>query len=281
MTTNQLFRELKSRIEACYEGHEADAIALMVMEEVLHYSRVDVLLRGDVEQDEVFANRIRHIAQRLCDGEPIQYILGHTTFHGHSFRLTPATLIPRPETEHLVDIIVDDAGGEADLRVLDIGTGSGCIAITLALETKAKVTAWDIAEEALMTAKANAEALKANVIVERKNVFETNGDERRWDVIVSNPPYICEKEKAHMESNVLDHEPSIALFVPDSDPLLFYRAITRYASSSLNKGGRLFFEINPLYAKEMEAMAEEEGFINHETREDQYGKARMMKIWKE
>ena len=254
---------------------EARAIARILLEDVLGFTLADIYGGKQIYVSEEFERAFILIKQ----GAPVQYAVGKALFANRYFKVNKGVLIPRPETEELCQWVAEDCKTAG--TILDIGTGSGCIAITLALETKAKVTAWDIAEEALMTAKANAEALKANVIVERKNVFETNGDERRWDVIVSNPPYICEKEKAHMESNVLDHEPSIALFVPDSDPLLFYRAITRYASSSLNKGGRLFFEINPLYAKEMEAMAEEEGFINHETREDQYGKARMMKIWKE
>lgn len=279
MTYQDICREIAGVIDShgkrAFDEREARAIARILLEDVLGFTLADIYGGKQIYISEEFERAFILIKQ----GAPVQYAVGKALFANRYFKVNKGVLIPRPETEELCQWVAEDCK-TAD-TILDIGTGSGCIAITLALETKAKVTAWDIAEEALMTAKANAETLKANVIVERKNVFETNGDERRWDVIVSNPPYICEKEKAHMESNVLDHEPSIALFVPDSDPLLFYRAITRYASSSLNKGGRLFFEINPLYAKEMEAMAEEEGFINHETREDQYGKARMMKIWKE
>ena len=280
MTFQDICREIAATVDShgkmVYDEREARAVARVLVEDVLGLNIAD--LYGGVTMESPNADFMRAL-DLVRQGVPVQYAVGKALFANRYFKVNKGVLIPRPETEELCQWVAEDCKTAG--TILDIGTGSGCIAITLALETKAKVTAWDIAEEALMTAKANAEALKANVIVERKNVFETNGDERRWDVIVSNPPYICEKEKAHMESNVLDHEPSIALFVPDSDPLLFYRAITRYASSSLNKGGRLFFEINPLYAKEMEAMAEEEGFINHETREDQYGKARMMKIWKE
>ena len=279
MTYQDICREIAGVIDShgkrAFDEREARAIARILLEDVLGFTLADIYGGKQIYVSEEFERAFILIKQ----GAPVQYAVGKALFANRYFKVNKGVLIPRPETEELCQWVAEDCKTAG--TILDIGTGSGCTAITLALETKAKVTAWDIAEEALMTAKANAEALKANVIVERKNVFETNDDERRWDVIVSNPPYICEKEKAHMESNVLDHEPSIALFVPDSDPLLFYRAITRYASSSLNKGGRLFFEINPLYAKEMEAMAEEEGFINHETREDQYGKARMMKIWKE
>ena len=280
MTFQDICREIAATVDShgkrVYDEREARAVARVLVEDVLGLNIAD--LYGGVMMESPNADFLRAL-DLVTQGVPVQYAVGKAIFADRYFKVNKGVLIPRPETEELCQWVAEDCKTAG--TILDIGTGSGCIAITLALETKAKVTAWDIAEEALMTAKANAEALKANVIVERKNVFETNDDERRWDVIVSNPPYICEKEKAHMESNVLDHEPSIALFVPNSDPLLFYRAITRYASSSLNKGGRLFFEINPLYAKEMEAMAEEEGFINHETREDQYGKARMMKIWKE
>lgn len=281
MTTNQLFRELKSRIEACYERHEADAIALMVMEEVLHYSRVDVLLRGDVEQDEVFANRIRHMAQRLCDGEPIQYILGHTTFHGHSFRLTPATLIPRPETEHLVDIIVDDAGGEADLRVLDIGTGSGCIAISLALALKwPEVTAIDISEAALKVAQENAMQLGAQVDFRLADILSLAPPQDAYHIIVSNPPYVCQSESAEMERHVLEHEPASALFVPDADPLIFYRAIAAFAQVALLPGGHLYFEINRRFGTEICHLLLNRGFEAAEVINDPFGAPRYVKARK-
>lgn len=281
MTTDQILREFKQRIEACYDRREADAIALIVMEEVLHYSRVDVLLRGDVEQDEVFVDRIRSIAQRLCQGEPIQYILGYTTFHGHTFRLTPATLIPRPETECLVDMIVDEAGDEPDLRVLDIGTGSGCIAISIALALKwPEVTGIDISEAALEVARKNAEQLGAQVDFRHADILSLAPEGERYHIIVSNPPYVCQSESAEMERHVLDHEPASALFVPDSDPLLFYRAIATYAQTALHPGGRIYFEINRRFGPEICHLLAARGFDATQVINDPFGNPRYVKATK-
>ncbi|MGM9869105.1 MAG: peptide chain release factor N(5)-glutamine methyltransferase [Sodaliphilus sp.] len=281
MTTDQILREFKRQIAACYERGEADAIALIVMEEVLHYSRVDVLLRGDVEQDEVFADRIFGIAQRLCEGEPIQYILGHTTFHGHIFRLTPATLIPRPETECLVDMIVDEAGDEPDLQVLDIGTGSGCIAISIALALKwPEVTGIDISEAALEVARKNAEQLGARVDFCHADILSLAPNDERYHIIVSNPPYVCQSESAEMERHVLDHEPASALFVPDSNPLLFYRAIAAYAQTALHPGGRIYFEINRRFGSEICHLLAASEFESTQVINDPFGNPRYVKATK-
>ncbi len=275
MTTEQIIIELKHRLQECYDVAEANALARMVVEEVLHYSPVDVLLRGNVEQDEVLVERIRSIAGRLCKGEPIQYIFGHARFHGHEFKVTPATLIPRPETELLVDMITDDAGGAADLRVLDIGTGSGCIAISLALALRwPEVEAFDISAEALAVAKENAASLKAKVDFVQTDILTAVPEADSLDVVVSNPPYICDSERADMERNVLEHEPATALFVPDADPLLFYRAIAGYGCHALRPGRWLCFEINALYANEMETMLGDMGYRDIKTIKDIYGKNR-------
>jgi len=169
--------------------------------------------------------------------------------------------------------------------ILDIGTGSGCIAITLALDCpEAKVTGWDISEDALRIARENAQRLNAeNVTFEHQDILYPLSSllsplsSKKWHTIVSNPPYICEKERAQMERNVLEHEPEVALFVPDDDPLLFYRAIARYAVRTLKPGGSLYFEINPLYASEMQRMLNDEGFSHTEIRNDQFGKQRFTK----
>ena len=279
MTYQDICREIAnvedSHGKRAYDEREARAVARILLEDVLGFTLADIYGGKQVNCSADFIRAFNLIRQ----GVPVQYAVGKALFADRYFKVTKGVLIPRPETQELCLWVAEDCKTAG--TILDIGTGSGCIAITLALETKAKVTAWDIANEALQTAKTNAQVLGADVTVERQDALKVTDDGRRWDVIVSNPPYICQKEKVDMEANVVDHEPSIALFVPDSDPLMFYRAITRYASTSLNKGGCLFFEINPLYAKEMETMAEEEGFAHFETREDQYGKKRMMKIWKE
>lgn len=278
MTTEQIIIELKHRLQECYDVAEANALARMVVEEVLHYSPVDVLLRGNVEQDEVFVNRIRSIADRLCKGEPIQYIFGHARFHGHVFKVTPATLIPRLETELLVDMITDDADGTADLRVLDIGTGSGCIAISLALVLRwPEVEAFDISAEALAVAKENAASLKAKVDFVQTDILTAVPEADSLDVVVSNPPYICDSERADMERNVLEHEPATALFVPDADPLLFYRAIAKYAAVALKPAGRIYLEINRRFGGETCRLLEENGFEQAQVVRDQFGNPRIVK----
>ena len=278
MTTEQIIIGLKRRLQECYDVAEANALARMVVEEVLHYSPVDVLLRGNVEQDEVFVEHIRSIADRLCKGEPIQYIFGHARFHGHEFKVTPATLIPRPETELLVDMITDDAGGAADLRVLDIGTGSGCIAISLALALRwPEVEAFDISAEALAVAKENAASLKAKVDFVQTDILTAVPEADSLDVVVSNPPYICDSERADMERNVLEHEPATALFVPDADPLIFYRAIAKYAAVALKPAGRIYLEINRRFGDETCQLLEENGFEQAQVMRDQFGNPRIVK----
>ena len=208
--------------------------------------------------------------------------LGEADFAGRTFHVEPGVLIPRPETAELCQWIEEEVSSlKADEKkqILDICTGSGCIAITLGLNIpNSEVTGWDISEDALRIAQGNVEMLKArNVRIEYQNALMLPKTAETADIIVSNPPYICEKEKADMEKNVLEHEPSIALFVPDEDPLKFYRAIAEYASSALKSEGALYFEINPIYEKETREMLEELGFKDIETKEDAFGKKRMMK----
>jgi release factor glutamine methyltransferase len=233
-------------------------------------------------------SRLEELMQRLETGEPVQYVIGSTEFCGRRFSVAPAVLIPRPETEELCDWVCEKIGTSSP-RILDIGTGSGCIAATLALDIpQSSVSAWDISTPALAIARANAERLNAHVsfdevdILERSKavVGEAISEASRWDVIVSNPPYICECEKADMSDNVLKNEPSSALFVPDDDPLLFYRNIAEYAIRSLAPGGFLFFEINPLYLSPLCELLRQVGFCGVEVREDQFSKPRMMMAFK-
>ena len=254
-----------------YDVREARAVARVFLEDLYGFSTADMY--GGREAEGCEEN-----VERLVKGEPVQYVVGKALFADRYLTVRKGVLIPRPETEELCGWVAKET--KENTEVLDIGTGSGCIAITLALDTKARVTAWDIADEALETARENSRELKAAVRVERQDMLQPPTDGRQWDIIVSNPPYICEKEKAEMEANVLDYEPHIALFVPDEDPLRFYRAIARYASTSLRKGGLLFFEINSGCAREMERMLVAEGFMEVETRTDQFGRERMVKAKK-
>jgi len=225
---------------------------------------------------------------RLEGGEPIQYVLGRACFCGRSFAVAPGVLIPRPETEELCRLIIDTHPSES-LNILDIGTGSGCIAITLALEMPdAEVEAVDISPEALAIAGANAARLGAKVSFHQYDILSEDspplGRGRGWgapstpkyDIIVSNPPYICERERADMERNVLDYEPHTALFVPDDDPLLFYRTIGQKALTMLVPGGILCFEINPLYCDQLIELLRSQGYCEVETVSDSFGKRRFV-----
>ena len=244
MTTREAILLLRSELATCYDSREIEGITRIIFEDVLLWQPIDIVMRENEPLPEFFDNRLASIISRLKQHEPLQYILGKARFHGHSFAVTPATLIPRPETEQLVDMIVDENPG-SDLQVLDIGTGSGCIAISLARALKfAQVTATDISRAALEVAQQNAAALKTRVKFLEQDILSCRAPSEVWDIIVSNPPYITEQEKAAMERNVLDYEPASALFVPDDDPMLFYRPIASYASRGLKNGGRLYLEIN-------------------------------------
>lgn len=298
MTYNQLWK----RLTTIYNEREAQAIVRTVLDALFGMSLTDICLGKVTQLSADDTTRLEKIMQRLEKSEPVQYVLGAEWFAGRLFDVAPGVLIPRPETEDLVKWACDEAkekekednskeergkeekevskkGEEAPHpSILDIGTGSGCIAITVALALpQARVTAWDISTDALAIAAGNAHRLGASVRFEHQDALSAPDDEERWDVIVSNPPYICDKERADMSDNVLSYEPELALFVPDSDPLLFYRAITRYASKALKPGGRLLFETNTAYAHEVAQAMANEGFTAIEVRNDCFGKPRMVK----
>lgn len=266
------------RLDAIYGKGEVEAIARIVMEEVLHYSTVDSILRAQNEAPEFMPGRLEDIIQRLERNEPIQHILGVAVFHGHRFSVTRATLVPRPETEQLVDLIVDGNGQREDLRVMDVGTGSGCIAISLARALKfAQVTAIDVSQEALAVAQANAQALKARVKFQRADILAMPlWPAHSLDILVSNPPYVCHSERAGMERNVLDYEPANALFVPDDDPLLFYRPIVRQAAHALADGGQLYLEVNRRYASDVAALITAAGLVDTRIHLDTFGNQRFV-----
>lgn len=271
------YRELWRTLEPLYGNGEARAVTDYVLDVCFGLSKADILCGAVEEMTAEKTAELNKIFGRLTEGEPVQYVLGRAEFSGRWFNVRPGVLIPRPETEELCAWITADSKASGSPKVLDIGTGSGCIAITLQLDMpESKVTAWDISADALDVARENAQQLGANVNFVKLDALNAK-PEGEWDVIVSNPPYICEKEKKDMAVNVLEHEPHTALFVPDADPLLFYRAITRLAVQTLNKGGRLYFEINPIYADDTCRMMRAEGMTAVELRSDMYGKQRMAK----
>lgn len=271
------YRELWRTLEPLYGNGEARAVTDYVLDVCFGLSKADIMCGAVEEMTAEKTAELNKIFGRLMEGEPVQYVLGRAEFCGRWFSVRPGVLIPRPETEELCAWITADSKASASPKVLDIGTGSGCIAITLQIDMpESKVTAWDISADALDVARENAQLLGANVNFVKQDALNAK-PEGEWDVIVSNPPYICEKEKKDMAVNVLEHEPHTALFVPDADPLLFYRAITRLAVQTLNKGGRLYFEINPIYADDTCRMMQAEGMTAVELRSDMYGKQRMAK----
>ena len=324
------YQQLWQSLTPLYDAGEAQAIVRTVLDVKYGMTLTDIICGkvNEISADE--ERKLEEIIIRLQKGEPVQYVLGEADFAGRPFHVEPGVLIPRPETAELCQWIEKDmieksivssgdssedssgnspqATDDAKL-ILDICTGSGCIAITLGLNIpNSEVTGWDISEDALRIAQGNVEMMKAgNVRIEHqdalalpkaaetdnekmkgnddKEVVKPKGEAKtpstqKWDLIVSNPPYICEKEKADMEKNVLEHEPSLALFVPDEDPLKFYRAIAEYASSALKSGGALYFEINPIYEKETREMLLKLDFKDIETKEDAFGKKRMMRAIK-
>lgn len=272
------YRDLWRGLEPLYGKREARAVTDYALEVYFGLSKADVLCGAVEEMIPEKAALLQRLFDRLRQGEPVQYVVGRAEFAGRWFSVRPSVLIPRPETEELCALIVEENRHKAPLKVLDIGTGSGCIAVTLQLDMPgSEVTAWDISDLALDVTRENARRLGADITVERRDALALQPLGEQWDVIVSNPPYICNNEKKDMSRNVLDHEPHSALFVPDDEPLLFYRAITRYAASALRPGGALYFELNPLYADLTADMARQEGFTQVSVIDDMYGKRRMMK----
>ena len=276
------YQQFWQSLTPLYDAGEAQAIVRTVLDVEYGMTLTDIICGKVNELSSDEERNLEEIITRLQNGEPVQYVLGEADFAGRTFQVEPGVLIPRPETAELCQWIEEEVSSlEADdpKQILDICTGSGCIAITLGLNIpNSEVTGWDISEDALRIAQGNVEMLKAgNVRIEYQDALMLPKVAEAADIIVSNPPYICEKEKADMEKNVLEHEPSIALFVPDEDPLKFYRAIAEYASSALKSEGALYFEINPIYEKETREMLEELGFKDIETKEDAFGKKRMMK----
>ncbi len=276
MTTREATNTFKRRLHGVWPDHELQQMMRIILEDVMHYTPVDAVIHEHDELPDFFEAKLSGIIERLLRHEPLQYVLGEARFHGLRFKVTPAVLIPRPETEMLVDMVAD-ANPQPDLRVLDVGTGSGCIAIALARTLKwPQVTATDVSAQALAVARQNAEALKAtNVRLVQQDILQTEPPRKpEYDVVVSNPPYIFQSERAGMEANVLDYEPGTALWVPDDDPLLYYRTIARYAAAALVPGGRLYFEINRAQGSATAALLGSLGYTGVNVTRDQFGNER-------
>jgi len=273
MVLREAIGQLRNGLVGLADAQEVQAMIRIICEDVFNYDQVDVALRQESELPVFAPERITDIIARLRRHEPLQYIIGSARFHGHRFKVTPAVLIPRPETEQLVDLIIDENPG-SDLRVLDMGTGSGCIAISLARALKfAQVDALDVSRDALAVARENASSLKVKVRFFESDMLAPQ-PAATYDIIVSNPPYVCWSEREAMERNVKDYEPGQALFVPDNDPLLFYKAIVPYAAQALEHGGRLYLEINQRFGAEVERLMRDVGLDEARIIEDSYGNQR-------
>ena len=267
---------LREQLSKSYEPQEANALARIIFCDMLGQSNVDYYLCKDMDLSGNEEEKVKSILQRLEKYEPIQYIEGKKYFSGREFFVRQGVLIPRPETEELVELAAQACKPNA--KILDIGTGSGCIAISLAKKLpEAEVHAWDISEAALEVAKQNNEQLSASVHFEQHDIltYQATGEEA-FDLIISNPPYITESEKAEMEANVLAWEPSIALFVPDNDPLLFYRRIGELALRMLTPNGKLFFEINRAYGDATKQLLCNQGYRNIHIQKDLSGNDRFV-----
>ena len=285
-SSKTLFNQLVSEITSVYEENEAKSIVYLLLEHYLNLSKTDILLDNNFSQVFDFQN----IIVRLKANEPVQYIIGDTEFYGRKFKVTFDTLIPRPETEELVQLVVSSwkSSGEplavgsisqSLIKILDIGTGTGCIAISLACELpNSQVYAYDISESALKVAKGNAERNNANVIFEQMDILNISPSSLpTFSIIVSNPPYVMNAEKLEMEQNVLDYEPHLALFVEDSNPLIFYKAIAEFASKNLINKGLCIVEINQAFGLETAELFWNKGFRYVEVVKDMFGKDRMVK----
>lgn len=282
LTVSDLKSNFIKELSEIYPSEEIESIFNILSEKYLNLSRVDVALNRNEIISKVNIVKFDRVIDRLKTFEPIQYIIGETEFFGLPFKVNSHTLIPRPETEELVQLILDEVSQFKNkselLEVLDIGTGSGCIAISLAKNLpRAQVSALDISNDALMVAKKNAEINQVSLSFFECNILTCQSLPRNYDIIVSNPPYVRELEKEFMEANVLAHEPGLALFVEDSDPLLFYRKIAALAKVNLKPNSALFFEINEYLGEDMASLLEDMGFQRIEIKKDIYGKDRILR----
>lgn len=277
MTLPEIKELFLERLGGLYPDTEIESFFYLILEHRLGMRRIDLALRPETRVQPQLRDELNTMLVDLARHRPIQYILGQTEFAGMTFRVDESVLIPRPETEELVNWVLEVARHKSSPRILDIGTGSGCIPITLAVNLpNAEVQALDISATALETARKNAERLKAEVKFFQHDILGPADLEGGYDIMVSNPPYVRRSEKELMRDNVLKHEPAIALFVDNEDPLLFYRRIAEHAVRSLKSGGHVFFEINEALAENTAELLRMGPFANIQIREDIYGKERMI-----
>jgi release factor glutamine methyltransferase len=283
-TIKDVFLEFQQGLTGVYDSRETEAITLLVLEEITGMSRAKLKAFPEDEVNGEAIEKISGLLEELKTGRPVQYILGSTEFYGLNFLVNPATLIPRPETEELVEWIIESqklkVKSQKLISILDIGTGSGCIAISLKKNLPdTDVTAIDISADALHTARQNAVINEVKVEFILDDILNTKFEIEysNFEIIVSNPPYVTLQDKLMMHQNVTGFEPHSALFVPENAPLIFYKAIADYANEHLSPGGILFFEINENFGKETVELLTDKGFINIELRQDMGGRDRMVK----
>ncbi len=281
MTIKQYRDQFIQELTPLYDAGEAESFFYLILEFKHQLKRIDIALQPELVFSIAELETWNSVLEQLKKEIPIQYILGTTHFYGLEFEVNENVLIPRPETEELVDWIIKSQKSEVrnkKVKILDIGTGSGCIAISLAKNLpNAEVFALDVSEKALATAQKNAELNQVQVQFICQSILETEDLGQQFDIIVSNPPYVRHLEKQEIKKNVLDNEPHLALFVADDDALIFYRKIAQLALKNLNQTGQLYFEINQYLGQEMLSLLQEMDFKNSELRQDIYGNDRMTK----
>jgi release factor glutamine methyltransferase len=272
---NRITSYIRQSLELVYSPQEIKSLILIICRDILRLTVTDIYLNKDIDLSGEKWKELENTVERLQKQEPIQYIREYADFFGISFHVAPGVLIPRPETEELVEMIIKENQGAS--RILDIGTGSGCIAISLAKHLpQATITAWDISEEALTIARENNDRLGTTVLFYNRNVLNISSCEEEYDLIVSNPPYITKAEKAEIEARVTNWEPDIALFVPNEDPLRFYRHIALLGRKLLSNKGKLYFEINQAYGEETAETLRKSGYGNIRITKDLLGKDRFV-----
>lgn len=263
MTVGETVKYIVDRLSPVVaSAGEARVTAGIIMESLKGHSATDLIIKADSPVSDYIRTKVDEVIERLLRHEPIQYITGYTTFYGLKLAVDRSVLIPRPETTELVEMIVEEWRDKSDLRVADLCSGSGCIALALARNLPfSRVTAVELSDGAIEVIRENARSLKCDINIVRADVLKMALPySPQYDIIVSNPPYVLERERSEMEANVLDYEPEMALFVPDDDPLCFYKAINRYAAVALREGGKIYYELNPLEADGLAADMRREGW---------------------